>query len=125
MCVFSSFVCNRNEYWSDGITERNHDATDADGVNRTNKTAAALYAERKQHYDLQQANYRLFDYSKPKRRRDDPTANIVKEINQRNSTGNNHAYPNVPVPDYSPSLPRINHFDSRPPLRSALRASRY
>lgn len=108
------------------MIDRNHDATDSDANNRTNQSAAALYAERKQHYDLQMANYRPFENAKPKRRRDDPVANVVREINYRHSTGNNHVYqPNVPVPDYSPALPRVNQFDSRPPLRSALRASRY
>lgn len=117
---------HRSDYWVDTVIDRTHDTTESNGINRTNKSAAALYAERKQHYDLQQANFRPFEHSKTKRRRDDPVANVVREINYRHSTGNNHAYPpNVPVPDYSPALPRVNQFDSRPPLRSALRASRY
>lgn len=113
----------RNDYWVDALAE-----TDTDNITRTNKSSAALYAERKQHYDTQQANFHPFEHSKPsKRRRDDPVANVVREINYRHSNANGHVYPNVPAPDYSPQLPRINNnnFDSRPPLRSALRSSRY
>lgn len=99
-----------------------NDNSETDHTPRSS-AAAALYVERKQHYDAQQLNFHALDPKNgTKRHRDHPIANVVREINYRNSTGNG---PNVPEPDYSPSLPRVNHFEKRPPLRSALRPSRY
>lgn len=116
----------RNDLWVNALSAAPQNEHETDAAPRAS-AAASLYAERKQHYDAQQMNFRPFDPTKAaKRRRDDPVANVVREIHYRNSFGNSHTYPNVPAPDYSPSLPRVvNHFESRPPLRSALRSSRY
>lgn len=123
-----TYIFSRSDYWVDALAIANPDATDVDNMGRSNRSAAALYAERKHHYDTQQVNFRSQDLTRQKsRRRDDPVANVTREINYRHSSSNGHTYPSVPAPDYSPQLPRVagGGFDSRPPLRSALRASRY
>lgn len=87
--------------------------------------AAALFEERKRHYEAQQLNYLRY----------------IDKLNRRKSHGNNTTLnshmvngPNsskkirdiyLPEPDYSPSSHRDETFDTRPPLRSALRSSRY
>ncbi|XP_062550290.1 uncharacterized protein LOC134215049 isoform X2 [Armigeres subalbatus] len=79
-------------------------------------------------------------------RRDAAAAKVAQELNYRNSfnvangnvgpsnglrtfsavppsSANNE--PDLPTPNYSPPMPRINPFENRPPLRSVLRNSRY
>ncbi|XP_058465321.1 uncharacterized protein LOC131438933 [Malaya genurostris] len=75
-------------------------------------------------------------------RRDAAAAKVAQELNYRNSfnvangtpasglrtfaaapvTGNDG---DLPTPNYSPPMPRVNPFENRPPLRSVLRNSRY
>nr|XP_019527423.2 uncharacterized protein LOC109399435 [Aedes albopictus] len=79
-------------------------------------------------------------------RRDAAAAKVAQELNYRNSfnvtnanqgpgnglrtfapvpppAANNDA--DLPTPNYSPPMPRVNPFENRPPLRSVLRNSRY
>ncbi|XP_035788293.1 uncharacterized protein LOC118464772 [Anopheles albimanus] len=80
-------------------------------------------------------------------RRDAAAAKVAQELNYRNSfnvtnsgigavnlrpTGINLLNPgpssngdDLPTPNYSPPMPRLNPFENRPPLRSVLRNSRF
>lgn len=79
-------------------------------------------------------------------RRDAAAAKVAQELNYRNSfnvTNANQGPGNglrtfapappppasndadLPTPNYSPPMPRVNPFENRPPLRSVLRNSRY
>lgn len=89
--------------------------------------AAALFEERKRHYEAQQLNYLRY----------------IDKMNGRKSRNSNSTIPNghpsksqnasrkprrevhLPDPDYSPNMQRDDSFETRPPLRSALRSSRY
>lgn len=101
-------------------------------TNRTNQ-AAALFEERKRHYEAQQLNYlRYIDKRNGHKNRINSTA-IGNDLNyppngnvvttQFNKQQTRQVL--VPLPDYSPNVHRSDSFETRPPLRSALRASRY
>lgn len=91
--------------------------------------AAALFEERKRHYEAQQMNYlRYMDNNKRSGRKSRTNSGVIANGHLATTT----PYTNkkvreisVPVPDYSPDVHRADSFETRPPLRSALRASRY
>lgn len=89
--------------------------------------AAALFEERKRHYEAQQLNYlRYIDKHNGRtgtKVRSNSFANGHLSCGQIVSKKNQEV--NVPVPDYSPKMRRNDLFETRPPLRSALRSSRY
>ncbi|KAL9701306.1 hypothetical protein quinque_004747 [Culex quinquefasciatus] len=76
-------------------------------------------------------------------RRDHAAAKVAQELNYRNSinaggpsgnglrtfglaaSSNGGDAGELPTPNYSPPMPRVNPFENRPPLRSVLRNSRY
>uniref|UniRef100_A0A1Q3FQW2 Putative conserved plasma membrane protein n=1 Tax=Culex tarsalis TaxID=7177 RepID=A0A1Q3FQW2_CULTA len=76
-------------------------------------------------------------------RRDAAAAKVAQELNYRNSinaggpsgnglrtfglpaSSNAGDAGELPMPNYSPPMPRVNPFENRPPLRSVLRNSRY
>lgn len=116
-------------------------------MNSSPGQAAALFDERKRHYDAQQLHYlRPEDLSYKQSRKSKEAHNGV--TNRAKGTKPGHqSYPgnmgtaqlttkkkqygyvhnelHVPDPDYSPTLPRVNSFDNRQPLRSALRTTYY
>lgn len=105
-------------------------------MHRSNQ-AAKLFEERKRHYEAQQLNYmRYVDKQKGRKNRTTSEMNGYgtkqRPINGHNGYIDNSQYSNkkireisVPVPDYHVNVFRHDSFDTRPPLRSALRASRY
>lgn len=86
--------------------------------------AAALFEERKRHYEAQQLNYlRYIDKLNGRKSHGNSTLNSHMMNGLNSSKKIRDIY--LPEPDYSPSSHRDETFDTRPPLRSALRSSRY
>lgn len=86
--------------------------------------AAALFEERKRHYEAQQLNYlRYIDKSNKRKAHINTTLNSHMMNGPDSSKKIREIY--LPEPDYSPNSHRDETFDTRPPLRSALRSSRY
>lgn len=86
--------------------------------------AAALFEERKRHYEAQQLNYlRYIDKRNGRKMRSNSFGN--GQVSSGQSPIKKHREINVPLPDYSPNMHRNDSFETRPPLRSALRSSRY
>lgn len=87
--------------------------------------AAALFEERKRHYEAQQLNYlRYIDKMNGRKPRGNSTANGHVMNGQTSTTKKRQPREiHLPEPDYSPNI--HDSFETRPPLRSALRSSRY
>lgn len=136
-----SFSFARNEQWENlhsyGTQTLPLDRSSME-LRRSNQ-AAKLFEERKRHYEAQQLNYmRYMDKQKGRKHRSTSEMNGY-DTHQRPITGQNAYYDNaqyankrireisvpVPDPDYNVNVFRNDSFDTRPPLRSALRASRY
>lgn len=85
--------------------------------------AAALFEERKRHYEAQQLNYlRYIDKLNGKKTRGNPTQNGQVSSGQMSTKKRREIQ--LPEPDYSPNV-HDDSFETRPPLRSVLRSSRY
>lgn len=136
-----SFSFARNEQWENLHNYSSQtlplDRSTAIEMHRSNQ-AAKLFEERKRHYEAQQLNYmRYMDKPKGGRKLRSTSEMNGYGMSQRPITGHtnyidNSQYANkkireisVPMPDYNSHLYRHDSFDTRPPLRSALRASRY
>lgn len=86
--------------------------------------AAALFEERKRHYEAQQLNYlRYIDKLNGRKPRQHAHGN--GHLPNGQSSAKKRREINLPEPDYSPNIHRVDSFETRPPLRSALRSSRY
>lgn len=86
--------------------------------------AAALFEERKRHYEAQQLNYlRYIDKMNGRKSRNTATLNSHMVNGGKSSKKIRDIH--LPEPDYSPNVQRDDSFETRPPLRSALRSSRY
>lgn len=86
--------------------------------------AAALFEERKRHYEAQQLNYlRYIDKLNGRKSRGSSTHN--GHVVNGHTLPKNRRDIHLPEPDYSPNVQRGESFETRPPLRSALRSSRY
>lgn len=86
--------------------------------------AAALFEERKRHYEAQQLNYlRYVDKMNGRKMRGNSTLNSHMMIGPKSTKKIRDIH--LPDPDYSPNVHRDDSFKTRPPLRSALRSSRY
>lgn len=86
--------------------------------------AATLFEERKRHYEAQQLNYlRYIDKLNGRKSRGNSTLNGHVMDGQMASKKRREV--NLPEPDYSPNIHCGDSFETRPPLRSALRSSRY
>lgn len=90
-----------------------------------NNQAAALFEERKRHYEAQQLNYlRYIDKMNGRKPRNSTVPNGHTSKGQHISKKQRREV-HSPEPDYSPNSQRDDSFETRPPLRSALRTSRY
>lgn len=113
----------------------------------------SLYEDRKRHYDaqsitapIQTSNRQLKPWESEEREPVTPihssnrqlkpwendgrenAASIARELNYRQSTLNTtpKPEPNLPDPDYSPTIPRVNRtLDGRSQSRNALKSSRF
>lgn len=87
--------------------------------------AAALFEERKRHYEAQQLNYlRYIDKLNGNRKSRSSSTQNGHVLNDQTPTKKRRDI-HLPEPDYSPNIHSGDSFETRPPLRSALRASRY
>lgn len=112
----------RNDQWLESLHNYSYQQGPSDrpikDIHRHNQ-AAALFEERKRHYEAQQMNYlRYIDKLNGRKLRSHQNENGPSSSKKRREV-------NVPEPDYSPNIHRIESFEARPPLRSALRTSRY
>lgn len=97
----------------------------AKDANRHNQ-AAALFEERKRHYEAQQLNYlRYIDKMNGRKSRNGTTPNGHATKSNQNASRKQRREVHLPDPDYSPNVQHGDSFETRPPLRSALRTSRY
>lgn len=86
--------------------------------------AAALFEERKRHYEAQQLNYlRYMDKLNGRKPRTNVTQNGQVISGPMLSKKVREIY--LPEPDYSPNIYHDESFETRPPLKSAMRTSRY
>lgn len=125
---FFNFFYFRNDQWIESLHNYNYQIPSSSERTSTDlyrqNQAAALFEERKRHYEAQQLNYlRYLDKLNGKKSRSHTNGNIVTS-NAQNSTKKRREI-NLPEPDYSPNIHRADSFETRPPLRSALRSSRY
>lgn len=132
-----SFLFARNDQWENlhnyGTQTLPMDRSKID-MHHSNQ-AAKLFEERKRHYEAQQLNYmRFMDKQMGRKHRSSSEMNGYG-TRQRPMNGHtgyvdraqfaNKRDISVPVPDYHNNVYRNESFDTRPPLRSALLASRY
>lgn len=98
------------------------------------RSGTALYEERRRHYDNQpQSRPAQSTFYPPPRSRDDEielrrdnnNARLVRELSHRNSRPAGRDEPNVPVPDYSPQMPRTNPYETSPLKPTQKQPSRY
>lgn len=120
---------HRDDQWINSLHNYSYqtnsvDRPSKDSAYRQNQ-AAALFEERKRHYEAQQLNYlRYIDKLNGRKSRGNSTLNgHVMNGNQMAAKKRREIH--LPEPDYSPNIPIADSFETRPPLRSALRASRY
>lgn len=134
-----SFLLGRNDQWENlhsyGTQTLPIDRSKIE-MHRSNQ-AAKLFEERKRHYEAQQLNYMRYMVKENGRKHRSTTdmngyGTGQRPTNGHTGYGDSAQYTNkkileisVPVPDYHVNVLRNGSFDTRPPLRSALRASRY
>lgn len=83
--------------------------------------AAALFEERKRHYEAQQLNYLRYITRAQGRK----SRSATRHGHTSSSPAKKRREISVPAPDYSPNVQRIEAFSTQMPLRSALKTSRY
>lgn len=125
--LFKKCFFSRDDQWISSLHNYSYEMSPVDRPSKEayrQNQAAALFEERKRHYEAQQLNYlRYVDKMNGRKSRGNVTQN-GQMSNGQMATKKRQREIQLPEPDYSPNG-HGDKFETRPPLRSALRSSRY